>query len=338
MRILFKLVILVSISLAAWFFIIDNNNLQVTILNNEPSDSEKVVDNKWSEYPISLPALMDQNFDGRDLVLGKVLDDNSVYARYYITYKSGSLTISGIMNVPKGDGPFPLLVLNHGYIDPAIYTNGRGLRREQDYLARHGYVVLHSDYRNHADSSKDPGTDANFRLGYTEDVINAVLAAQNSGLDFVDKEKVGMLGHSMGGGVTQNVLVVKPSLVQAAVLFAPVSGDQRLNYERWVSRRSEVVEQIEKIYGQYTEEVDFWDGISASTFYGKITAPVLIHHGTADDSVPLEWSEEMQGRLEEAGVNSTLHIYDGEPHEFTTAWPQVMEQTVDFFDKYLKNT
>jgi hypothetical protein len=28
------------------------------------------------------------------------------------------------------------VILNHGYIDPAIYTNGRGLKREQDYLAR----------------------------------------------------------------------------------------------------------------------------------------------------------------------------------------------------------
>ena len=41
----------------------------------------------------------------------------------------------------------------------------------------------------------------------------------------VDAERVGMLGHSMGGGVTLNALTAMPGLVDAAVLFAPVSGD-----------------------------------------------------------------------------------------------------------------
>lgn len=40
------------------------------------------------------------------------------------------------MNIPKGDGSYPLVILNHGHIDTDIYTLGRGLKREQDYLAR----------------------------------------------------------------------------------------------------------------------------------------------------------------------------------------------------------
>src|SRR5688572_21877717 len=54
--------------------------------------------------PVSLPALMQKEFTGSDLKLGRVLDDNASYTRYYITYKSGELTISGIMNIPKGPG------------------------------------------------------------------------------------------------------------------------------------------------------------------------------------------------------------------------------------------
>jgi hypothetical protein len=46
--------------------------------------------------------------------------------------------------------------------------------REQDYLAQRGYVVLHTDYRNHAQSSDDPRSELDLRLGYSEDVINAV--------------------------------------------------------------------------------------------------------------------------------------------------------------------
>jgi hypothetical protein len=33
------------------------------------------------------------------------------------------------MNIPKWEGDFPLLILNHGYLDTRVYTNGRGLKR-----------------------------------------------------------------------------------------------------------------------------------------------------------------------------------------------------------------
>jgi uncharacterized protein len=161
---------------------------------------------------------MQKHYDGRGLRLGDVLDDNGSYTRYFVTYRSGGLTISGVMNVPKGDGPFPALVLNHGYVDPDAYTNGRGLRREQDYLARTGFVVLHTDYRNHAQSDDDPTAELNLRLGYTEDVVNAVLALRSAEQLPIDPDRIGLLGRSMGGGVTYNVLVAQPGLVEAAVV------------------------------------------------------------------------------------------------------------------------
>ena len=37
-----------------------------------------------------------------------------------------------------GAGPFPAVVLNHGYIEPSIYVTGQGMAREQDWLARAG--------------------------------------------------------------------------------------------------------------------------------------------------------------------------------------------------------
>jgi len=231
---------------------------------------------------------------------------------------------------------FPLLVLNHGYIDPEIYTNGRGLRREQDYLARRGYVVMHIDYRNHAESDKDPQNDLELRLGYAEDAINAVLAVKNSGLDFIDAEKVGMLGHSMGGGVTLNAMVIRPEIVSAAVLFAPVSGDQRKNFDEWVRERTDLAAMILDHYGTFDEDPEFWDNASAKSFYDRFTAPVQIHHGTEDESVPLAWSEELQADLQTAGRDSALYVYDGEPHEFIGDWPLVMQRTVEFFDQYVK--
>ncbi|MDP2648237.1 MAG: alpha/beta fold hydrolase [Candidatus Yanofskybacteria bacterium] len=290
-------------------------------------------------HPVSLQAMFEKDFNGHDFKVGQVLARTGAYTRYFITYESGEFTISGIMNVPVGSGPFPVLVLNHGYIDPAVYTNGRGLRREQDYLASRGYVVIHPDYRNHAQSDNDPDSDFKLRLGYVEDVINAVIAVQESGLPYINKEKIGMLGHSMGGGVTINTMIVKPELIRAAVLFAPVSSDYVQNFERWTrpnSTRRPLAERIVSAYGSPEANPEFWENVSAVNFFGRVEIPVMTHHGTADASVPLEWSQDTHAALLDNGKDSTLHIYPNEPHEFAAAWPEVMRRTVEFFDARLK--
>ena len=69
-------------------------------------------------HPISVQALINKKYDGRDLKVRRLLADYGAYKRYIITYRGDGLTISGVMNVPDGKGPFPVLVLNHGYIDP----------------------------------------------------------------------------------------------------------------------------------------------------------------------------------------------------------------------------
>ncbi len=287
-------------------------------------------------YPVSLSALMEKTYDGRDLTLGKPLERNSAYTRYFITYKSGELTISGIALIPNGPGPFPVLLLNHGYIDPALYTNGRGLKREQDYLARRGYAVFHSDYRNHAESDVDPENDTNFRLGYTEDVINLIMAIKQADRPELDDERIGMLGHSMGGGVTLNTLVVKPELVQAAVLFAPISANYERNYERWTKENIPAGKKIIERYGTPTDNPDIWHGVSAKNYLDRILTPLQNHHGTLDKDVPVAWSDELRDWLEAAGKELDYFVYPGEPHEFAVAWPTVMERTVTFFDRYLK--
>jgi dipeptidyl aminopeptidase/acylaminoacyl peptidase len=289
-------------------------------------------------HPVSLPALMEHQHDGRDLELGDVLEDAGAYTRYAITYRSGDLTISGIMNVPDGDGPYPVLVLAHGYIDPQIYTTGRGLAREQDYLARQGYVVLHTDYRNHAHSDDDPHNEERLRLGYTEDVVNAVLAVRESTLPFLDGDRIGLLGRSMGGGITLNTLVVQPGLVDAAVVYASVSSDTADNFDRWTRgnpEAGELTEQIIDAYGSPEGAPEFWREISPVTFFDQITEPILMHHGTADDTCPIDWAYDTRDALEDAGKDVTLEVYEGEQHAFESRWQDSIEVTVEFFDRHL---
>jgi len=287
--------------------------------------------------PVSLPALMSAEYDGRDLRLGRVLARTDAYVRRAVTYRSGGLRISGVMNLPRGSGPFPVVVLLHGYIDPAIYVTGQGLMREQDYLAREGFAVLHVDYRNHAGSDDDPAAEVRMRLGYTEDAINAVLAVRRSGLARLDGERVGFLGRSMGGGVTYNALVARPGLVDAAVVFAPVSSRTKDNFNRWIrDDRSELAAQIIARHGSPEDNPRFWREVSPRPYFDRISEPVLIHHGTSDDSCPIRWTRATYRAMQDAGIDVTLRVYPGEQHAFGPQWSLSMRRTVTFLDRHLR--
>jgi dipeptidyl aminopeptidase/acylaminoacyl peptidase len=283
---------------------------------------------------VSIPGLIARDYDGRGLRLGRVLARTSDYVRHAASYRSDGLRISGVMNVPRGNGPFPVLVLLHGYIDPASYVTGQGLMREQDYLAREGYAVLHIDYRNHAGSDDDPAAERRLRLGYTADTINAVLAVKRSGIARLDGERVGLLGRSMGGGVTYNALVTRPGLVKAAVVFAPVSSRTADNFNRWIrDDRSDLAGQITRRHGTPQENPRFWREVSPRPYFDRVTEPLLIHHGTSDDSCPIRWTRASYAALQEAGADTRLFVYEGEEHAFGPQWPLSMRRTVRFLDR-----
>jgi dipeptidyl aminopeptidase/acylaminoacyl peptidase len=256
------------------------------------------------------------------------------YTRWEVTYPSGDLTVSGILLVPDGKGPFPGIVLNHGYIEPSAYVTGQGLAREQDWLARAGFVVLHTDYRGHAASDPATPLSRETRLGYTRDAINAVQSLKRSPV--VDPRRVAMLGRSMGGGVTYNALVAKPGLVRAAVVYAPVSSRFLDNLERWtIPERPEAAQALYDEFGSPEDNPRFYRELSARTYFDRITEPLLLHHGTSDDSCPIRWSHTTQELLERDGVRSRLVVYDGEEHAFVPRWADSMRTTVAFLRRQL---
>lgn len=305
-----------------------------------PSPTETPAPTPTPPHPVSLPALMQQQYDGGGLRLGEVLETADSHTRYAVTYRGAGLTLSGILNLPAGDGPFPVLVLAHGYIDPEVYTTGRGLRREQDYLARQGYAVLHTDYRNHAGSDDDPANEVRLRLGYTEDVVNAVLAVRSAGsaIPQLDGERVGLLGRSMGGGVTLNTLVVRPGLVDAAVIYASVSSNAVQNFDTWTRGQpgaEALTDEIVAAYGAPETNPAFWQGVSPVTYFDRVTEPVLIHHGTADETCPPQWAHDTHAALQAAGADVTLQLYEGAPHAFEGDWQLSIERSAAFFAQHL---
>ena len=299
---------------------------------------ENVDERSLEQLPstLSIPHFSQMRLEGKDLTLESVLDENAVYTRYAISYKSNGLKISGIMNIPKGEGPFPLLILNHGYIDRTVYVRGRGLKREQDYLAREGFAVLHTDYRGHADSDESPMTENVYdgALEYAMDSANAINAVRAASLPTVDASHVGMLGHSLGGGVTLAVITGRPELVDAAVLYAPVHADVWENFNRWRRERPEGDNTLAK-FGTREEHSEIWDALSPQTFLTSIQAPVLLFQGAMDKDVPKEWSDHLAQSLKDAEGDITYIEYPNEGHEYGTSWNDFMKKTAEFFHAHL---
>lgn len=286
-------------------------------------------------HPLSLPALMSESFTGGPLRQTSVENRNSSYVRSRVTFPAGDLTVSGVLLKPTGDGPFPAVVLNHGYIDPDVYRPGQGMAREQDRLARRGFVVLHVDYRGHAgsDTPSDP-YDMESRLGYARDAIHAVLALKRE--TYVDPEKVAMMGRSMGGAVTLNALVAQPGLVKAAVIYASVSSLFNENLEHFTRpNRPGQLRRFHQQFGTPQEAPEFYAGLSARTYFDRITEPILAHHGAVDATCPPRWATATQKALVAAGVDSELLTYAGEDHTFYSRWSESMDSTVEFLRKHL---
>jgi len=278
---------------------------------------------------VSLPALFDENLSGGGLKLGRLLGDFGEYRSHEVTFRSGKLTISGVLNVPDGKGPFPAVVLNHGYIEPSIYLTGQGMERERDYLARAGFVVLHNDYRGHAGSDDVDRIDIESRLGYTRDAIAAVKALR--GLPDVRDDQVALAGRSMGGGVVFNALVAEPGLVDAAVVWSSVSSQFIDNFLQWTrfGRPDQAAAIIER-WGTVEENPEFWAGLSPRTYFDRVDAVVMMHHGTLDEACPYAWAVATRDALENADVEVRFRAYVGERHTFTRDWALSMERTVDF--------
>ena len=284
--------------------------------------------------PVSLPALMRERPQRARIVARRLVLETDAYRRFEVVYRSGALDVSGVLLVPRGRGSFPGVVLSHGYIEPSTYVTGQGLSREQDRLARAGFAVLHTDYRGHAASDPAGDVDRETRLGYTRDVVDAVRALRRE--PAVDASRLALLGRSMGGGVTLNALVARPRLVDAAVVFAPVSSSYLDNLRRWtIPERPEAARALFDRFGSPQQEPGFYRQLSARTYFDRITAPVLIHHGTSDDSCPIAWSRLTQRLLVRAGVDSRLEVYDGEEHAFGPQFERSMRLTIAFLRRRL---
>ncbi len=255
------------------------------------------------------------------------------FSRYLFSYSSDELSIYGFVNLPDGTGPFPVIIALHGYVDPDEYQTLDYTTRYADALAEAGYLVLHPNLRGYPPSDWGPNP---FRVGMAIDVLNLIaIVEQQAGrpgpLAGADGDRIGLWGHSMGGGIALRVLTVSRS-VDAAVLYGSMSADEARNW-------NSIFEWSEGARGGWEVSVplDELVRISPKYFLHWIDAPLSIHHGEADQLVPPAWSTELCEMLSALQKEHECFTYPGQPHTFFGDQDRLlMTRSAAFYDRYLQ--
>lgn len=275
---------------------------------------------------LAIDDLAARSYGGGALRDEGLLGATAAFTRSLVSYDADGLTLYGFLNEPIGPGPHPVVLVLHGYVNPAGYQIQTYTSRYADALARAGFLAIHPNYRNHPPSDEGPN---DFRVGYAEDVLHlAQIVRERAGepgiLARADGESIALWGHSMGGGIALRAATVDDAL-DGVVLYGSTSAEDLLNYERWgdPGRSPELG----------TAQADL-ERISPVYHLDRIEAPLSVHHGTLDADVPIAWSEDLCARMTALEARIDCHWYEGQGHIFGGQDDALfLERTVTFLEE-----
>jgi uncharacterized protein len=247
---------------------------------------------------------------------------------YRMSWPSGGQTMTGLISMPEGAGPFPVVVVNHGFIPPERYGEGQDSLLFAEPMAQHGFIAVAPNWPGYLGSGAAPAE--------LPSIVGQVVAAldlvsSTGSLPQADSSRVAFVGHSNGGGISEIAMVVDRR-IKAVVLHAPVSSDMADNAHKWWLSRPDSLGSL----GTPESNPDGYRHLSPREYFQAGQAPVLIVQGTADHTIPRPWTEATYAALQARGVTSQVNWIDGGDHDLVGAnQAQAISLQVDWIRKTL---
>ncbi|KAB8198369.1 alpha/beta fold hydrolase [Lysobacter maris] len=293
--------------------------------DRQPSDLY-VLDLDGSE-PRQLTTSLNPAIDPADLV------DSSV-----VRFKSfDGMEIPNILWKPHqatADNKVPALVWVHG--GPGGQTT-RAHSATIQYLANHGYVVLGINNRGSSGYGKtffaaDDGKHGREPLW---DTIEAKKYLQS--LDYVDPDRIGIIGGSYGGYMVLSALAFKPGEFKTGVdIFGVANWVRTLESipPYWESFREALYQEV----GNPETQRDFLIETSPLFHADKIDVPLMVLQGANDPRVIKPESDDIVAAVKKNGVPVEYVVFDDEGHGFSKNKNRIegYGKVLAFLDTYLK--
>jgi len=298
--------------------------------------------------PLTIQAMRARSYPGSNITIEQTLSPMPAYNRYIASYESDGLKIYALLLVPKGVKPasgWPVIVFNHGYITPELYTPDGNYIAYADAFAKNGYIVFKPNYRGNGKSGGAP-TSTYYSPDYTVDDLNAIASIKM--YPDADLSKIGVWGHSMGGQITLKDIVINRTDIKAAVIWGGVVGLYNDIINNWQDRvsyqpaaedlalRLQNLSNLEGTFGTPATNPAFWDSVDPNIYLKDITAPLQIDVGLADNQVPPGFSTGLYNRMTAAGKVVEYYEYPGANHDINQSFTLAMQRTITFFNRYLK--
>jgi dipeptidyl aminopeptidase/acylaminoacyl peptidase len=234
------------------------------------------------------------------------------------------------------DEKYPMVVLIHGgpsSVTTAEWPASAGMSRAIiAALSSRGYYVLLPNPRG------SYGQGEEFTRANVKDFGGGDLRDDLAGVDAAIKkypiaaDRLGVTGWSYGGFMTMW------TVTQTNRFGAAVAGAGIANWQSYYGQNLIDQWMIPFFGGSVYDEPDVYEKSSPIRFIKNVKTPTLVIVGERDAECPASQSYEFWHALKTLGIPTKLIIYPGEGHMFTEPRHQAdrLEQTVGWFDKYLK--
>jgi esterase/lipase len=254
-----------------------------------------------------------------------------------VVFEGSKGKLFGVLHISER-GKSPGIILFHGFTGNKceshfIFTK---LARK---LSKDGFSVLRFDFYGSGDS------EGNFEemtlLTEMKDGEKALEFLKT--FDFIEKEKIGICGLSMGA-VTATYVAYKFREVKALCLWSPLAFPKIIKKKILTKKIREKIEKYGRCYisgmGHYIGKdfIDSIEKVDMKEFAEKYRGNVFIIHTKDDLSLDLKHPLFYFERFHKNAVNLKMLILDKGGHTFTTeeSEKRVIEETTDFFKEVLK--
>lgn len=282
--------------------------------------------------------LIDGNTRQLTSALNPEIDQEHLVVSEVIRYESfDGLEIPSILYKPHGasaENPVPGLVLVHG--GPGGQTR-TGYRAMVQHLVNHGYAVLGANNRGSSGYGKTFFHLDDKRHG-EEDLQDIVYGRSYlESLDWIDGEKVGVIGGSYGGYMVAAALAFEPEVFDVGInIFGVTNWVRTLESipPWWEAQKEALYDEL----GDPATDAERHRRISPLFHTENIIKPTLVIQGANDPRVLQIESDELVAGIQANEVPVEYIVFPDEGHGFRKKINQVSASNayVKFLDTYLK--